>query len=50
MAQLEAVEHATLEWADGRNNRRMLAPAGNMSPAEAKAKFYTALETEDMAA
>lgn len=46
----EAVEHATLEWVDWFNNRRLLEPIGNIPPAEAEANFYAALETEDMAA
>ena len=46
----EAVEYATLEWVDWFNNRRLLEPIGNIPPAEAEAKFYAALETEDMAA
>ncbi|MEZ5797917.1 MAG: IS3 family transposase [Paracoccaceae bacterium] len=47
---LEAVEYATLEWVDWFNNRRLLEPIGNIPPAEAEANFYTALETEPMAA
>ncbi|MTH62390.1 IS3 family transposase [Paracoccus litorisediminis] len=46
----ETVEYATLEWVDWFNNRRLLEPIGNIPPAEAEANFYTALETEDMAA
>lgn len=46
----EAVEYATLEWVDWFNNRRLLEPIGNISPAEAEANFYAALETEDIAA
>ncbi|WP_158659357.1 integrase core domain-containing protein, partial [Paracoccus denitrificans] len=46
----EAVEHATLEWVDWFNNRRLLEPIGNIPPAEAEANFSAALETEDMAA
>jgi transposase InsO family protein len=46
----EAVEYATLEWADWFNNRRLLEPIGNIPPAEAEANFYAALETEDTAA
>ena len=47
---LEAVEFATLEWVDWFNNRRLLAPIGNVPPAEAEAAYYDALETADMAA
>lgn len=46
----EAVEHATLDWVDWFNNRRLLEPIGNIPPAEAEANFYAALEAEDMAA
>ena len=35
--RLEAVEYATLEWVDWFNNRRLLAPIGNIPPAEAEA-------------
>lgn len=31
-------------------HRRLLEPIGNIPPAEAEAKFYAALETEDIAA
>ena len=46
----EAVEYATLEWVDWFNNRRLLAPIGNILPAQAEAGFYAALETDAMAA
>lgn len=46
----KAVEYATLEWLDWFNNRRLLEPIGNIPPAEAEAKFYTALERSDIAA
>ena len=46
----EAVEYATLEWADWCNNRRLLEPLGTIPPAEAEANFYAALERSDMAA
>lgn len=46
----EAVEYATPEWVDWFNNRRLLEPIGNISPAEAEANFYAAMETEPMAA
>ena len=46
----EAVEHATLEWVDWFNNRRLLEPIGNIPPAEAEANFYAAMESETMAA
>ena len=46
----EAVEHATLEWVDWFNNRRLLEPIGNIPPAEAEANYYAAQEALDMAA
>ena len=45
-----AVEHATLEWVDWFNNRRLLEPIGNIPPAEAEANYYAAKEPLDMAA
>jgi putative transposase len=42
------VEHATLEWVDWFNNRRLLEPIGNIPPAEAI--FYAAMKTEALAA
>jgi hypothetical protein len=41
----DAVEYATLEWADWFNHRRLREPIGNIPPAEAEANFYAALET-----
>ena len=46
----EAVEHATLEWVDWFNHRRLLEPIGNIPPAEAEELYYAARETLDMAA
>ncbi len=46
----EAVEFATLEWVDWFNNRRLLAPIGNIPPAEAEAAYYASLEPSAMAA
>jgi len=46
----DAVEYATLEWVDWFNNRRLLEPIGNITPAEAETNFYAALERSDMAA
>ncbi|WP_145911955.1 IS3 family transposase [Blastochloris viridis] len=46
----EAVEFATLEWVDWFNNRRLLAPIGNIPPAEAEARYYAMLEETAMAA
>ena len=47
---LEAVELATLEWVDWFNNRRLLEPIGNISPAEAEARYYAQLEEPALAA
>ena len=47
---LEAVELATLEWVDWFNHRRLLAPIGNMPPAEAEDRFYAQLDGKPMAA
>ena len=44
---LQAVEFATLEWVDWFNKRRLLEPIGNVSPAEAEARFYA--ENEGLA-
>lgn len=38
----DAVEHATLEWVDWYNNRRLLDPIGNRPLAEAEAAYYAA--------
>src|SRR4051794_16780203 len=46
----EAVEFATLEWVDWFNNRRLLGPIGNISPAEAEAAYYAQLEMTRIAA
>jgi putative transposase len=42
---LQAVEMATLEWVDWFNHRRLLAPIGNVPPAEAEAEaaYYAKL-------
>ena len=47
---VEAVEYATLEWADWFNHRRLLEPIGSIPPAEAEANFDAAMETPGMAA
>ena len=36
----EAVEMATLTWVDWFNHRRLLAPMGNLPPAEYEAPYY----------
>lgn len=46
----EAVEFATLEWVDWFNTRRLLAPIGNIPPAEAEARYYAMLVPPAMAA
>ena len=47
---LEAVEYATLEWVDWFNNRRLLGPIGNITPAEAEKRYHIALNNQKMAA
>ncbi len=37
---LDAVELATLDWADWFNNKRLLQPIGDIPPAEAEANYY----------
>jgi putative transposase len=44
------VEFATLEWVDWFNHRRLLAPIGNIPPAEAEALYYAAQENLLLAA
>lgn len=46
----DAVEYATLEWGDWFNNRRILEPIGNITPAEAEQQFYAAMDHLPMAA
>ena len=41
---------ATLEGADGFNNRRLLEPIGAFSPAEAELRYYALIEMADIAA
>ena len=47
---LEAVEFATLEWADWFNNRRLLESISGIPPAEAEARYYAQIEDATMAA
>ena len=47
---VEAVELATLTWVDWFNNRRILEPIGNITPAEAEKQHCAALEKQPMAA
>lgn len=44
---LEAVEFATLEWADWFNHRHLFEPIGNIPPAETEARYHA--QTEDVA-
>lgn len=37
---VDAVEYATLEWVDWFNNCRLLAPIGDIPPAEYEAMYY----------
>lgn len=46
----EAVEFATLEWVDWFNNRRLMAPIGNIPPAEAEERYYAMLDERKLAA
>ena len=46
----EAVELATLTWFDGFNHRRLLAPIGNIPPAEAEEVYYRQLNEFAIAA
>jgi putative transposase len=47
---LQSVEMATLEWVHWFNHRRLLAPIGNIPPAEAEARYYQQLLEPRMAA
>lgn len=47
---LEAVEFATLDWVDWFNHRRLLAPIGDIPPAEAEERFYASQDCMTMAA
>jgi putative transposase len=46
----KAVDYATLEWVDWFNNRRLLAPIGNIPPAEAEEQYYAMLDDVSVAA
>jgi putative transposase len=46
----EAVEYATLEWVDWYNHRRLLAPIGNVPPAEAEARYHAYVGDQALAA
>jgi hypothetical protein len=47
---IEAIEHATLEWVDWFNNCRLLEPIGNMPPAEFEMNYYQQQEESAMVA
>jgi putative transposase len=47
---IEAIEYATLEWADWVNNRRLLEPIGNVPPAEFEMSYYQQQEESAMVA
>jgi len=47
---IDAVEYATLEWVDWFNHRRLLAPIGNVPPAELETAYYRQLEESAVAA
>jgi putative transposase len=47
---LDAVEYATLEWVDWFNHRRLLAPIGNIPPAQLEAAYYHSTGQLPMAA
>lgn len=47
---VEAVAYATLEWADWFNNRRLLAPIGNIPPAEAEDRCHAMINGAAIAA
>lgn len=46
----EAVEYATATWVEWFNNRRLLAPIGNIPPAEAEERYYAMLDEQSLAA
>jgi transposase InsO family protein len=47
---LKAVEHATLDWVDWFNRRRLLEPIGHIPPAEAEAAYYATHDKPAIAA
>lgn len=47
---LKDVEHATLDWVDWFNRRRLLASIGYVPPADAEAAYYAALDKQAIAA
>jgi transposase InsO family protein len=47
---LKAVEHATLDWVDWFNTRRLLEPIGHLPPAEAEAAYFASANETAIAA
>jgi transposase InsO family protein len=47
---LDTVEFATPEWVDWFNNRRLLAPIGNIPPAELEMAYYRDQQGQAMVA
>ena len=41
---MDDVEYATLEWVDWFNHRRLLAPIGNVPPAEYEKMYYAGFD------
>lgn len=48
--EIKRVRHATLEWVDWFNNRRLLGPIGYVAPGEYEAKWYEAQHGQAKAA
>ena len=46
----ERLEYATLQWVDWFNNRRLLEPIGNITPAEAERCYYDSIDAQAKAA
>ena len=46
----ERLEYATLQWVDWFNNRRLLEPIGNITPAEAERCYYNSIDDPAKAA
>lgn len=47
---LDSVENPTLEWVDWFNNRRLLEPIGNITPAVFEETYYTFQESQAVGA
>jgi len=50
MALVRGHRYATLEWVDWFNHGRLLEPIGNITPAEAEARYYAMLDDIPVAA